>query len=61
MRFRIDVNTLDGRLSFEKDTAADAVEVGKGAQKGSLGVAITDTADGTTYAPEDFDKLLNKT
>ena len=60
MRFRIDVNTLDGRLSFEKDTAADAVEVGKGAEKGSLGVTITDTADGTTYAPEDFDRLLGK-
>ena len=60
MRFRIDVNTLDGRLSFEKDAPADAVEVAKGARKGSLGVTITDTADGTTYAPEDFDKLLKK-
>ena len=59
MRFRIDVNTLDGKLSFEKESAADAVEVAKGA-KGSLGVAITDTADGTTYAPEDFDALLRK-
>ena len=60
MRFRIDVNTLDGRLSFEKDAPADAVDVAKGAQKGSLGVTITDTVDGTTYAPEDFDKLLRK-
>jgi hypothetical protein len=60
MRFRIDVNTLDGRLSFEKEAPADAVEVAKGAQKGSLGVTITDTADGATYAPEDFDKLLGK-
>ena len=24
MRFRIDVNTLDGRLSFEQDAPADA-------------------------------------
>ena len=60
MRFRIDVNTLDGRLSFEKDAPADAVDVAKSAQKGSLDVTITDTADGTTYAPEDFDKLLRK-
>ena len=59
MRFRIDVNTLDGKLSFQKDTAADAVEVAKGA-KDSLGVTITDTADGTTHAPEDFDALLRK-
>jgi hypothetical protein len=60
MRFRIDVNTLDGKLSFQKESAVDAVEVAKGA-KDSLGVIITDTADGTTYAPEDFDKLLKKT
>jgi hypothetical protein len=60
MRFRIDVNTLDGRLSFEKDAPADAVEVARGAEKGSLGVTITDTVNGTTYAPEDFDKLLRK-
>ncbi len=59
MRFRVDVNTLDGKLSFEKESAADAVEVAKGA-KDSLGVTITDTADGTTYAPEDFDVLLRK-
>jgi hypothetical protein len=57
MRFRIDVNTLDGKLSFEKETAPDAVAVAKGARD-SLGVTITDTADGTTYAPEDFDRLL---
>jgi hypothetical protein len=59
MRFRIDVNTLDGKLSFQKDKAADAVEVAKGA-KDSLGVTITDTADGMTYAPDDFDALLRK-
>jgi hypothetical protein len=61
MRFRVDVNTLDGKLSFEKDAAEDAIVVAKGvAAKGSLGVTITDTADGTTYVPEDFDKLLRK-
>ena len=60
MRFRIDVNTLDGRLSFEKEAPADAVDVAKGAEQGSLGVTITDTADGTSYGPEDFDKLLRK-
>jgi hypothetical protein len=59
MRFRIDVNTLDGKLSFQKDTAADAVAVAKGAKE-SLGVTVTDTADGITYAVEDFDKLLRK-
>ena len=59
MRFRIDVNTLDGKLSFQKESALDAVEVAKGA-KDSLGVTITDTADGMSYAPEDFDKLLKK-
>ena len=61
MRFRIDVNTLDGRLSFQKGAAADAIEVAKGvAAKGSFGVTITDTVDGTTYLPEDFGKLLRK-
>ena len=61
MRFRVDVNSLDGKLSFEKDAVAQAVEVAKGvAEKGSLGVTITDTTDGTTYTPEDFAKLLRK-
>jgi hypothetical protein len=60
MRFRIDVNTRDGKLSFQKDVAVDAVEVAKCALNGSLGVVITDTADGATYAPEDFDRLLRK-
>jgi hypothetical protein len=59
MRYRVDVNTLDGRLSFEKESAVDAVAVAKGAT-GSLGVTVTDTADGTTYRPEDFDRLLHK-
>jgi hypothetical protein len=59
MRYRVDVNTLDGKLSFEKESVADAVAVAKGATD-SLGVTITDTADGTTYRPEDFDRLLRK-
>ena len=59
MRFRIDVSTLDGKLSFEKELAADAVEVARGARD-SLGITITDTADGITYAPENFDALLRK-
>lgn len=59
MRFQIEVSTLDGKLSFHKDKAVDAVEVAKGA-KDSLGVTITDTSDGKTYKPEDFDELLTK-
>jgi hypothetical protein len=59
MRFRVDVNTLDGKLSFERQSAADAIEVARGA-KDSFGVTITDTADGKTYAPDDFDALLRK-
>jgi hypothetical protein len=59
MRFRIDVNTLDGKLVFEKDKVADAVAVAKGGTV-SLGVTITDTSDGKTYGPDDFDALLRK-
>jgi hypothetical protein len=59
MRFRVEVNTLDGKLVFEKDKAADAVEVAKGA-KDSLGVTITDTSDGKAYGLGDFDALLRK-
>ena len=51
MRFRIDVNTLDGKVSFEKDTVADAFEVAMGT---NLGVTITDTRDSKTYSQEDF-------
>ena len=51
MRFRIDVNTLGGKVSFEKDTAADAFEVAKGT---NLGVTIADTTDSTTYSLEEF-------
>ena len=53
VRFRVDVNTLDGKLSFEKDKPADAIEVANGARE-SLGVTITDTQEDKTYSAEDF-------
>ena len=53
MRFRIDVNTLDGKLSYERDAPADAVAVAEGG-KDSLGVTITDTEDGKTYSADEF-------
>ena len=48
MRFRIDVSTLDGKLSYERDTPAEALEVAEGGKE-SLGVRIVDakTARGT--------------
>jgi hypothetical protein len=55
MRFRIDVNTLDGKMSYERDTAADALAVAEGGKE-SLGVTITDTQDGKAYSPEEFRK-----
>jgi hypothetical protein len=55
MRFRIDVNTLDGKLSYERDASADALAVAEGAKE-SLGVTITDTEKDKTYSPEDFRK-----
>ena len=56
-RFRVDVNTLDGKLSYERDTAADALAVAE-AGKESLGVTITDTETGETYSREAFVKRL---
>lgn len=53
MRFRIDVNTLDGKMSYERDTPSDALHVADGARQ-SLGVTITDTENGTVYSPQDF-------
>jgi hypothetical protein len=53
MRFRIDVNTLDGKLSYERDTAADALAVAEGGAQ-SLGVTITDAEEGRTYSPAEF-------
>jgi hypothetical protein len=55
MRFRIDVNTLDGKLSYDRDTANEALEVAEGGKQ-SLGVTITDTAEGKSYSPEEFRK-----
>ena len=53
MRFRVDVHTLDGKLSYERDAPADALEVAEGGKQ-SLGVAITDTQEGKTYSPDEF-------
>lgn len=53
MRFRIEVNTLDGKLSYERDTPADAIEVAEGGKE-SLGVTITDVDGGKTYSTEEF-------
>ncbi len=59
MRFQIEVSTLDGKLVFHKEKAADAVDVAKGA-KDSLGVTITDTSDGKTYKPERVRRAARK-
>lgn len=53
MRFRIDVNTLDGKLSYERDTPSEALAVAEGGKQ-SLGVMITDAQDGMSYSPEEF-------
>lgn len=55
MRFRIDVNTLDGKMSYERDNATDALHVAEGGKQ-SLGVTITDSEDGKSYSPEEFQK-----
>ena len=57
MRFRIDVNTLDGKMSYERDTPSDALHVADGARQ-SLGVTITDTQEGKTYSVEEFRKTF---
>lgn len=53
MRFRIDVKTLDGKLSYDRNSPADALDVAEGAGE-TLGITITDTEDGKTYSPEEF-------
>lgn len=53
MRFRIEVNTLDGKLSYERETAADALAVAEGGKQ-SLGVRIVDAEDGRTYSVDEF-------
>ena len=55
MRFRIDVNSLDGKMSYERDTPDDALHVAEGGKQ-SLGVTITDTQEGTSYTPDEFRK-----
>ena len=55
MRFKIDVNTLDGKLSYDRDTANEALEVAEGGKQ-SLGVTITDTVEAKSYSPEEFRK-----
>ena len=55
MRFRIDVNTLDGKLSYERGTPSDALDVAEGAKE-SLGLTITDTDEDKTYGVDDFRK-----
>jgi len=55
MRFRIDVNTLDGKLTYERDSPADALAVAEGGKQ-SLGVRIVDSEDGKTYSIEEFRK-----
>ena len=59
MRFRIDVKTLDGKLSYERDTPADALRVAEGGKE-SLGVTITDSEDNTTYSPEEFQRRFGR-
>ena len=58
MRFRVDVNTLDGKLSYERGTPSDALDVAEGAKE-SLGLTITDTEEGKTYSPDDFRKRFS--
>lgn len=49
------MNSLDGKLSFERDNPADALAVAEGGRD-SLGVTITDTQEGKTCTPEEFRK-----
>jgi hypothetical protein len=55
MRFRIDVRTLDGKLSYERETPSDALHVAEGGKE-SLGVTITDTHDNKTYDRDEFQR-----
>jgi len=55
MRFRIEVRTLDGKLSYERDAPSDALDVAEGGKQ-SLGVTITDTQEDKTYRPEEFQR-----
>ena len=55
MRFRIEVNSLDGKLTYERDNPADALAVAEGGKQ-SLGVRIVDSEDGKSYTTEEFAK-----
>ena len=55
MRFRIEVNTLDGKLTYERDNPADALAVAEGGKQ-SLGVRIVDREDGKSYTIDEFAK-----
>jgi hypothetical protein len=53
------VNTLDGKLSYERDNSADALDVAEGGKE-SLGVTITDIEAGKTYSVEEFRKRYGR-
>jgi hypothetical protein len=53
MRFRIEVNTLDGKLAYERDNPTEALAVAEGGKE-SLGVRIVDGDDGKAYTVEEF-------
>jgi hypothetical protein len=55
MRFRIEVNTLDGKLTYERENPADALAVAEGGKE-SLGVRIIDGEDNKIYTIEEFRK-----
>ena len=57
MRFRIEVNTLDGKLTYERETSADALAVAEGGKE-SLGVRIVDAENGKSYTVEEFRTLF---
>ena len=53
MRFRIEVKSLDGKLTYERDNSADALAVAEGGKQ-SLGVTIVDSEDSKSYTIEEF-------
>lgn len=58
MRFLIEVNTLDGKLAYQRDTPSDALAVAEGGRQ-SLGVRITDSTDGCVYSADQFRKRFD--
>ena len=53
MRFRIEVNTLDGKMTYERENPADALAVAEGGKQ-SLGVKIIDGEDNRAYTVDEF-------